>query len=267
MPSPRIWLRDRCPGGAGAAAHGWLLGLLLLLAPVARGAPAAAQEVFRDNCAPCHGPGGEGGIGPQLAGRPWTAQAVTARVRQGGLVMPAFSERQIPDSELPALVTYLSGLATPAASALLPAPSAKAAGAPLFQARCLACHGAEARGGIGPGILNTALPLPRFTRQVRNGGGMMPPFAAAQVSDAEVRQIYAYLHPPLSRPDPGGVEPLPAMPDYVGDLFFALAALALLAQAESERRRRVRLRVRAEAEMVRARIPAEELEPVRVRVF
>ncbi len=251
--------------GSWATALAWLPALLLALA--GEGAPVAGQSVFRDDCAPCHGPGGEGGIGPQLAGRPWTAQVVTTHVRQGGLVMPAFSDKQISEAQLQALVSYLSGMAAPPATSLLPAPSAKSAGAPLFQARCMACHGMEARGGIGPGILNTSLPLPRFLKQVRNGGGMMPPFAPAQLGDAEVQAIYAYLHPPLRRPDPGTVARLPVVPDYAGDFAFALAGLALLAQVGSERRRRLRVRLQAEEEIVRAQLPSSEPEVVRVQVF
>ncbi len=131
----------------------------------------------------------------------------------------------------------------------------------------MACHGSEARGGIGPGILNTSLRLPRFLHQVRNGGGMMPPFAAAQLGDDQVRAIYGYLHPPLPRPDPGTVAPLAHMPDYPGDSWFALAALAMLAQVGSERRRRLRARLRAEEEIVRAQLPSSETQLVQVQVF
>ncbi len=264
--SRRFWSRSSRGAGAGVPVLG--LAVALLLAAAGSGwSPVAAQSVFRDDCAPCHGAAGEGGIGPQLAGRALTAQAVTARVRQGGLVMPAFSPQQISDAQLQALIAYVNGLALPPARSLLPAPSAQAVGAPLFQARCLACHGAEARGGIGPGILNTSLPLPRFLQQVRKGGGMMPPFAAAQLSDAQARAIYGYLHPPLARPDPGVVDPLPAVPNYLADFFFALAVLALVGQASSERRRRLRVRVRAEEEVVRVQLPAGGGVAVRVQVF
>jgi mono/diheme cytochrome c family protein len=260
---------SRCsrPSVAGISALERLLALVLLSAPAAYAAPAAAQVVFQQSCAPCHGTRGEGGLAPQLAGRSLAATVVSSRVRQGGLVMPAFSAQQMSDRELQDLVTYISGLPVPTAAELLPSPSARAPGATVFQARCLACHGAEARGGFAPGILNTSLSLPRFTNQVRHGGGLMPPFPAAQVGDAQVRELYAYVHPPLARPDPGVVDPLPAMPGYLGDFLFALAALALLAQVGSERRRRLRLRIRAEEELVSAQMPQDDNERVRIRVF
>ena len=129
------------------------------------------------------------------------------------------------------------------------------------------CHGAEARGGIGPGILNTSLTLPQFMNQLRHGGGLMPPFAADQVSAAQAAQVYAYLHPPLRRADAGAIFPLPAMPDYVSDFLFTLAALALLAQIGSERRRRVRLAVRGEAERVSAQLPPDATGRMQVQVF
>ncbi len=260
---------SRCsrPSVPGIPALERLLALLLLLAPAGYTAPAAAQTVFQESCAPCHGIRGEGGIAPQLAGRSLAATVVSSRVRGGGLVMPAFSAQQMSDRELQDLVTYINGLPTPPAAELLPSPSARAPGAPAFQAKCLACHGAEARGALGPGILNTSLSPERFMLQVRHGGGLMPPFPAAMVGDAAVRDVYAYLHPPLPRPDPGVVDPLPAMPDYLGGFLFALAALALLAQVGSERRRRLRLRIRAEEELVSARMPQDDSESVRVRVF
>lgn len=192
---------------------------------------------------------------------------MTSHVRQGGLVMPAFSEQQITDQELQELLAYINGLPTPPAAELLPAPSDSAAGAPSFQAKCQVCHGVEARGGLGPGILNTSLPLPSFLNQVRQGGGLMPPFPADQVDDTVVREIYAYLHPPLPRPDPGVVDSLPSVPNYLADFLFTLAALALLAQIASERRRRLRLRIRAEEELLSAQMPEDEHGGVRVRVF
>ena len=253
------------PARAGVLAGSVLA--LVALAPAAPGARMAAQALFQTSCAPCHGAGGEGGIGPQLAGRQLTAEAVATHVRQGGLVMPAFPASRISDQELQQLVTYVGGLATPPATALLPAPAASAPGAAPFQARCLMCHGAEARGGIGPGILNTSLTLPQFMNQLRHGGGLMPPFAADQVSAAQAAQIYAYLHPPLRRPDAGAVYTLPAMPDYVSDFLFTLAALALVAQVGSERRRRVHLAVRSEAERVSAQMPQDAAGRLQIQVF
>lgn len=240
--------------------------LLLLFAPALRGGSAAAQT-FQTSCAPCHGNQGEGRIGPQIAGRTWAPAAFTTRVRQGGLVMPGFSPRDISDAQLAALLAYVERLPAPAAVQLLPSPVASAPGRSTFEGTCLGCHGAEARGGIAPGILNTSLTLSQVTQRVRRGGGMMPPFPPDRVSDRQIREVYAYLHPPLPRPDPGAVDPLPTVPNYLADSLFVLAALALLLQVASERRRRLTARVRAEAITVAERFPDTEDDRLRVRAF
>jgi hydroxylamine dehydrogenase len=86
------------------------------------------------------------------------------------------------------------------------------AGADLYIRRgCLGCHGASGRGGVGPTLANTKLPVDAFTQQVRKPRGIMPPFPAQVVSDPEVRAIHAYLQaaappPPKIRADvPRGV--------------------------------------------------------------
>ena len=63
-------------------------------------------------------------------------------------------------SALQILALTASGHA-PATAELLPAPSGKAAGASVFQTNCMGCHGLDARGSVGPGILNTAVTLRR----------------------------------------------------------------------------------------------------------
>lgn len=64
---------------------------------------------------------------------------------------------------------------------------------------CLGCHGASGRGGVGPVLAHTALPLDAVLRQLRRPRGIMPPFPPSVVSDDEARVIHAYLQdvPPL----------------------------------------------------------------------
>ena len=58
---------------------------------------------------------------------------------------------------------------------------------------CLGCHGASARGGVGPSLARTALPADSLLRQLRRPRGIMPVFPAQAVTDAEARAIHAYL--------------------------------------------------------------------------
>jgi mono/diheme cytochrome c family protein len=68
-------------------------------------------------CRECHGDSGEGGFGPDLAGRDLTRAQFIHAVRKPWGVMPAFAESQISDRELVDLIAYfdtLPGVATPA---------------------------------------------------------------------------------------------------------------------------------------------------------
>jgi len=59
---------------------------------------------------------------------------------------------------------------------------------------CMACHGAQGEGGIGPTIAQTGLSLERVVRQYRAPYRNMPRFGPDQVSEADIADIYAYLH-------------------------------------------------------------------------
>jgi len=97
------------------------------------------------------------------------------------------------------LALSLLGLTLAAASAVAAEPP----GSELYILRgCLGCHGASGRGGVGPPLAQTPLPLEGFTAQVRKPRGIMPPFPAEAVSDAELRAIHRYLRevaPPAPR--------------------------------------------------------------------
>jgi hydroxylamine dehydrogenase len=105
------------------------------------------------------------------------------------------------------MLAVVAALSSPA-SAQEPADE----GARLYiQRGCLGCHGASGRGGVGPVLANTQLPLDAFLTQVRQPRGIMPRFPESVVSAAEARQIFQYLHavappPPKLRADvPRGV--------------------------------------------------------------
>jgi hydroxylamine dehydrogenase len=80
-------------------------------------------------------------------------------------------------------------------------------GAELYIAKgCLGCHGASGRGGVGPPLADTKLTIDTFLAQLRRPRGIMPPFHASIVSDAEAQAIHAYLKtvpaaPPKLRAD------------------------------------------------------------------
>lgn len=106
------------------ATSGLLLLALLLLAacgPAYRGEPlygplnvadvkvAQGEQVFYANCHQCH-PGGTAGLGFGINDKPLPGWLIEFQVRNGLGSMPSFSEEQIDDEELDALVAYLVAL-------------------------------------------------------------------------------------------------------------------------------------------------------------
>lgn len=97
-------------------------------APAAGAAPEAAagnaeagQTVYVGNCAGCHGPNGQGQIGPSLVGedgpKNWTLAQFTATLRNGqtpdrqlGAAMPRYAETQISDEQVADLQAYIKTL-------------------------------------------------------------------------------------------------------------------------------------------------------------
>jgi mono/diheme cytochrome c family protein len=70
---------------------------------------------------------------------------------------------------------------------------ARRAGEAAFKRVCERCHGAEARGDVGPRLVPFSREYDEVLAIVREGVGQMPPIAARELSDEGVRQIVEYL--------------------------------------------------------------------------
>ncbi len=110
-------------------------------------APLTATQIFTDVCARCHGPAGEGGLGPALRGAEFqgryaTDQAMFDTISDGheATAMIAWGEI-LTSQQIQELVDYIRGLETSEATATSGAPTFSRDVAPIFQARCAACHG------------------------------------------------------------------------------------------------------------------------------
>jgi mono/diheme cytochrome c family protein len=55
---------------------------------VVAGDAANGEVVFGQECASCHGAGGEGGVGPRLVDSGLDAATITATIEQGAGIMP-----------------------------------------------------------------------------------------------------------------------------------------------------------------------------------
>ena len=83
--------------------------------PVAGPLRSASPEVargeiaFDEHCSHCH-PGGEKGLAPAINNKPLPGFLIKFQVRHGIGAMPAFSDREIEDGDLNALIQYLKAL-------------------------------------------------------------------------------------------------------------------------------------------------------------
>jgi cytochrome c553 len=68
------------------------------------------QRTEHIECRECHGDNGEGGFGPDLAGRKLTRAQFIHAVRKPWGIMPAFAESQISDRELDDLIAFFDRL-------------------------------------------------------------------------------------------------------------------------------------------------------------
>ena len=197
---------------------------------------AEGQTLFAQNCVSCHGAAGDGSGLPGAANftdqqfmSSRTPDAFFDSVSNGvaGSAMPAWGSTFSQD-QIWALVDYVATFAyEPVAAGPAPTPEPTAAeptqppeptataaprepdpatGAQLWQEKpCKGCHGALAEGGIGPRLAGTILTYDEVLLRVRTGKAPMPAFSEQEVSDQELRDIYAWLEsltPPTPTAEP-----------------------------------------------------------------
>lgn len=118
---------------------------------------AAGEKAFNEGCAVCHGPGGQGGRGPNLAhGRVmWHSlsdEATFRRIKEG-VPSGGMPPTPGPDEKLWQLTAYVVSLRAPASES--PQTGDAGVGESLFwgKAGCNECHSIRGRGGkIGPDL-------------------------------------------------------------------------------------------------------------------
>ena len=96
-----------------------LIGLVFLASSLAaqqasaQGNPEAGKAAWSGNaiwCRNCHGDNGEGGLGPDLAGRKLSFEQFQHAVRQPWGIMPAFVAEWVTDQDLTNMQSYLDSL-------------------------------------------------------------------------------------------------------------------------------------------------------------
>ena len=93
----------------------------------------SGASIFQLRCSGCHGPGGEGLVGPSLVNSVAPAAAVVSRIASGGSTMPAFGE-VLTTSEIDTVASFVIGLrpnqSIPSESNILGAASAQSVPGP-----------------------------------------------------------------------------------------------------------------------------------------
>ncbi len=195
--------------------------------PAAGATAAAAVDaagLYDQHCAMCHGAEAKGGIGPDLTADEYiygkTRDAVMTSIADGRPKgMPAFKSK-LSDADIAALTDHLLALAGPesdqpaaegttdqapqpdtgnadTAQDAAPTSSASIDAAALYSQHCAMCHGAEAKGGIGPDLTDSKYIFGKTQDKVVESitGGRpkgMPAFKS-KLSDAEISALAEYV--------------------------------------------------------------------------
>ncbi|MEM9170096.1 MAG: cytochrome-c oxidase, cbb3-type subunit III [Pseudomonadota bacterium] len=174
-------------------------------------AMSAGESLFGDNCATCHGAGGEGFVGyPSLRDDAWLWGGTLADIQQTvhyGIrsthdetrvnMMLGFGRDQLLTREqvndVTEYVMHVSGREAD--------PEGIERGAVVFAEQCVSCHGAEAKGDqlLGAPNLTDAIWLYGGEREVvretiRNGRAGVMPAWTDRLTDEQITALAVYVH-------------------------------------------------------------------------
>jgi ubiquinol-cytochrome c reductase cytochrome c subunit len=179
---------------------------------------APGQALYQANCSSCHGAeaNGKSGVGPNLLGL--GAGTVDFWVSTGRMPLANISAQSIRKTprfnriETLEIAAYVQSF-TPGQGTTVPlvktAGADLQAGNTLFTLNCASCHtisgaGDALVGGAYAPSLHLATPS-QVVEAIRSGPGNMPRFGPGNITDAEARNITAYVTGVLQHPkDAGG---------------------------------------------------------------
>jgi mono/diheme cytochrome c family protein len=198
------------------------LSLLLLALPLIpsgasaqpAGNPAAGKAYWEriaprnTDCRNCHGGTGEGGFGPDLAGRGLSAAQVLRAARQPWGVMPAFDANQVSEQDAADLAAYFASMPKPTEPGKwrfdVP-PGAPPGQATMINMGCGQCHSPAFQGprnnmgGYGMNfdyfanlVYNHTTAMPAYRAEIGNANTNldMGNFSRARLTQGQLRQIY-----------------------------------------------------------------------------
>ncbi|MEM9619702.1 MAG: cytochrome-c oxidase, cbb3-type subunit III [Pseudomonadota bacterium] len=174
-------------------------------------AMVAGESIFGDNCATCHGGGGQGFVGyPNLVDDDWiwggSFDAIQQTLHYGirsthpqtryNLMQAYGRDGLLTGDQIDDLVEYVISLSGGEADS-----AAVERAAPVFAQQCTICHGADGRGDQAQGAPNLADAIwlyggDRVSIQetiYQGRGGVMPPWTD-RLSDEQIKALAIYVH-------------------------------------------------------------------------
>lgn len=178
-------------------------------------------KLFRKQCATCHGPLGEGGLGPLLNSQEllalWDEEYLYSAIVDGrpGTSMPTY--RHLKDESVAALIAFLKSWQTVSDRALTDDEVQQGnwrLGKVLYERLCMECHGQAGEGGSSTQLANRVFAAsagdallrdliqhgltPSPTIEIAHDGHTMPPFGGSTDADfpyslEHVNDIVAYV--------------------------------------------------------------------------
>jgi cytochrome c oxidase cbb3-type subunit 3 len=172
-------------------------------------ARAYGRSSFGNNCAPCHGSGGQGSRGyPNLNADRWLwggsldqiSQTITHGVRSGDPdghegAMPAFGKDGIlTKAEIDSVASYVLSLSNPTTADV-------SAGKKVFAENCSPCHGDNAKGNTDVGAPNLSTKIwlyggdkESIVETLTNGRGGHMPAWGGKLDPATIKAVTVYVH-------------------------------------------------------------------------
>lgn len=174
-------------------------------------AMTAGESLFGDNCATCHGAGGQGNVGyPALVDDDWLWGGKLADIQttlhygirsthpeaRVNLMQAYGRDGLLPADQISDLVEYVVNLSGRDADA-----AAVARAAPVFAQQCTSCHGAEGRGDQALGAPNLADAIWLYggersdiQKTLHFGRGGVMPAWTGRLSEQQITALAVYVH-------------------------------------------------------------------------
>ncbi len=169
---------------------------------------SVGEEIWTSQCAPCHGPSGEGGVAPSIQEATTPFEDIVLVTTNGSAGMPAFGPT-LSAVEIEAVSRHVESLRTDAPEPSDPGetPPTNEAGAAGYAANCAACHGADGTGASAPAVSGTSLTNEELLTIIANGVGGMPGYSAILDAD-EIESIAQFVADLGSAPRTEGPSPV-----------------------------------------------------------